>query len=153
MVGMAVIRRGDLEAGRHALSQWREAAETLVSHRTEQRSRASARDGVRHGSGDIEPDLPRQVWAMAVRYALHLLELRAPGPAVEVRVAPWGAVKILQGPDSDPHNLTPPDVVELDPPVWLRVACGITTWDDEVDAGHIREFDQRDNLSRLLPLV
>ena len=54
---------------------------------------------------------------MAVRYSLYLLEKKAPGEGVEVRVAPWGAIKILDGPASDPHNLTPPDVIELDPDV------------------------------------
>ena len=75
-----------------------------------------------------------------------------PGPGVEVRVAPWGAVKILDGPESDPHNLTPPDVIELDPEVWLRLACGITTWAEEKDAGHISAVGERDDLSDLLPL-
>ena len=89
---------------------------------------------------------------MAVRYSLHLLEHKAPGPSVEVRVAPWGAVKILDGPASDPHNLTPPDVIELEPNVWLRLACGITTWDEEQQAGHISAVGERDNLSELLPL-
>lgn len=59
---------------------------------------------------------------MAVRYSLYLLEKKAPGEGVEVRVAPWGAIKILDGPASDPHNLTPPDVIELDPDVWMRLA-------------------------------
>lgn len=63
---------------------------------------------------------------MAVRYSLHLLEKKAPGEGVEVRVAPWGAIKILDGPASDPHNLTPPDVIELEPDVWMRLAAGIT---------------------------
>lgn len=89
---------------------------------------------------------------MAVRYSLHLLECKAPGSSVEVRVAPWGAVKILDGPASDPHNLTPPDVIELEPNVWLRLACGITTWDEERQAGHISAVGERDNLSELLPL-
>ena len=66
--------------------------------------------------------------------------------------APWGAVKILDGPESDPHNLTPPDVIELDPEVWLRLACGITTWAEEKDAGHISAVGERDDLSDLLPL-
>lgn len=70
--------------------------------------------------------LPRQLWAMAVRYSLYLLEKKAPGEGVEVRVAPWGAIKILDGPASDPHNLTPPDVIELDPDVWMRLATGIS---------------------------
>lgn len=90
---------------------------------------------------------------MAVRFSLFLLERKAPGPSVEVRVAPWAAVKILDGPASDPHNLTPPDVIELDPEVWLRLACGITTWNEEKAAGHISAVGERDDLSSLLPLA
>ena len=81
---------------------------------------------------------------------------RSPGTgrqhATSPDVAPWGAVKILDGPESDPHNLTPPDVIELDPEVWLRLACGITTWAEEKDAGHISAVGERDDLSDLLPL-
>ena len=55
-------------------------------------------------------------------------------------------------PESDPHNLTPPDVIELEPEVWLRLACGITTWAEEKDAGHISAVGERDDLSDLLPL-
>ncbi|KAB8292056.1 hypothetical protein DSM100685_1068 [Bifidobacterium avesanii] len=100
----------------------------------------------------ISPDLPRPVWAMAVRYSLFLLEWRAPGEGVEVRVAPWGAIKILDGPASDPHNLTPPDVIELEPDVWLRLAAGVTAWSEEKDAGRITAVGERDDLSDLLPL-
>lgn len=89
---------------------------------------------------------------MAVRYTLHLLECRAPGEGVEVRVAPWGAIKILDGPASDPHNLTPPDVIELEPDVWLRLVSGVTTWDEEKTAGRISAVGERDDLSDLLPL-
>ena len=70
----------------------------------------------------VSPVLPRPVWAMAVRYSLFLLERRAPGPG------------------------------ELDPEVWLRLACGITTWAEEKDAGHISAVGERDDLSDLLPL-
>ncbi len=90
---------------------------------------------------------------MAVRYSLYLLEKKAPGEGVEVRVAPWGAIKILDGPASDPHNLTPPDVIELDPDVWMRLATGITSWGEEKDAGHITAVGERDDLSGLLPLA
>ena len=93
------------------------------------------------------------MWAWAVRYSLYLLERKAPGEGVEVRVAPWGAIKILDGPASDPHNLTPPDVIELKPDVWLRLACGITTWAEEKQAGRISAVGERDDLSGLLPLV
>ena len=138
MEHMAVILEKDLKRGHDALVQWRAAALEQADN-TPHRLTAS-------------PVLPRPVWAMAVRYSLFLLERRAPGPGVEVRVAPWGAVKILDGPESDPHNLTPPDVIELDPEVWLRLACGITTWAEEKDAGHISAVGERDDLSDLLPL-
>lgn len=135
---MAVILQKDLAAGKAALAQWGDAA------REAQSSAASALD--------VAPALPRPTMALAVRYSLHLLEQQAPGEGVEVRVAPYGAIKILEGPASDPHNLTPPDVIELEPAVWLRLACGITTWDEEHDAGHISAVGERDDLSTLLPL-
>lgn len=152
---MAVILERDLPRGREAFKRWAEAA----------REAANAVSGTGAGTDDydetgnaaarlaVRPELPRNVWAMAVRYSLFLLERRAPGPGVEVRVAPWGAVKILDGPESDPHNLTPPDVIELDPEVWLRLACGITDWAEEKDAGHISAVGERDDLSDLLPLA
>ncbi|MBQ1599894.1 MAG: hypothetical protein IIZ85_04520, partial [Bifidobacterium sp.] len=119
---MAVIRKTDIAAGMQAFDDWCAAAHALEG--TVPRTQ-------------IAPQLPRPMMALAVRYSLHMLELKAPGPGVEVRVAPWGAIKILDGPASDPHNLTPPDVIELDPSVWLRVASGVTTWNEERAAGHI----------------
>ncbi|PLS26623.1 serine-pyruvate aminotransferase [Bifidobacterium anseris] len=134
---MAAIHKKDLRAGMDAYDVWCDAARALVG--TE-------------AATDIAPALPRPTMALAVRYSLHMLELKAPGPGVEVRVAPWGAVKILDGPASDPHNLTPPDVIELEPAVWLRVASGITSWDEEREAGHISAVGERDDLSAILPL-
>ncbi|MBT1177104.1 sterol carrier family protein [Bifidobacterium callimiconis] len=129
---MASILKKDLPEGQRALEQWRRtAADDLAA----------------------TDDLPRRVWAMAVRYSLYLMERKAPGEGVEVRVAPWGAIKILEGPASDPHNLTPPDVIELEPDVWLRLVCGVSTWDEEKDAGHISAVGERDDLSDLLPLA
>ncbi|WEV47815.1 sterol carrier family protein [Bifidobacterium sp. ESL0690] len=137
---MAAIREQDISKGMAALDQWRKLADTHRGEPLEERLTFSP-DG-----------LPRNTWAMAVRYSLYLLENKAPGPGVEVRVAPWGAVKILDGPASDPHNLTPPDVIELDPDVWLRLACGLTNWSEEKDAGRISAIGERDDLSALLPL-
>lgn len=137
---MAAIREQDISKGMAALDQWRKAAD---AHRGEP---AEARLA-------FSPEgLPRNTWAMAVRYSLYLLENKAPGPGVEVRVAPWGAIKILDGPASDPHNLTPPDVIELEPDVWLRLACGLTSWAEEKDAGRITAVGERDDLTALLPL-
>lgn len=129
---MASILKKDLPEGKRALEQWR---------------RTAANDPAE------TDDLPRRVWAMAVRYSLYLMERRAPGEGVEVRVAPWGAIKILEGPASDPHNLTPPDVIELEPDVWLRLVCGVSTWDEEKNAGRISAVGERDDLSELLPLI
>lgn len=139
---MAAILERDMERGRKAYEQWRETAGKLL---------AECGDDDRRRLG-INPALPRSVWAMAVRYSLFLLERRVPGPGVEVRVAPWGAVKVLDGPQSDPHNLTPPDVIELEPEVWLRLATGITSWNEEKAAGHISAIGERDDLSNVLPL-
>ena len=140
MGGMAVIRESDLVRGREAWETWRREAQ------------AAAVQGDLRARLSVAPALPRPTMAMAVRFTLHLLEVKAPGPGVEVRVAPWGAVKILDGPESDPHNLTPPDVIELRPAVWLRLAAGITSWDEERETGHISAVGERDDLSRLLPL-
>ncbi|MFT8705161.1 sterol carrier family protein [Bifidobacterium aquikefiricola] len=140
---MAVIREKDIIVGEQSLQQWAASARDMISMHADARG----------GSHFVSPALPRPVWAMSVRYSLYLLQLRAPGPGVEVRVAPWGAVKILDGPASDPHNLTPPDVIELDPDVWLRLACGITQWAEEKQAGHISAIGERDDLSALLPLM
>lgn len=143
MGGMPVIREQDIDKGRDGLQQWRDKARAIA-----------AQDNNEAGRLAVSPDdLPRPVWAWAVRYSLYLLERKAPGEGVEVRVAPWGAIKILDGPASDPHNLTPPDVIELDPDVWLRLACGITTWAEEKQAGRISAVGERDDLSGLLPLV
>lgn len=137
---MAAIREQDISKGMRAFDAWREAASAHCNEPLEARLTFSP------------AALPRSTWAMAVRYSLYLLENKAPGPGVEVRVAPWSAVKILDGPASDPHNLTPPDVIELEPDVWLRMACGLTTWVEEKAAGHITAIGERDDLSALLPL-
>lgn len=136
---MAVIHQRDIQKGQLSLAQWCEAAGKLKD------------EGIPVLA--IMPELPRQIWAMATRYSLFLLERKAPGEGVEVRVAPWGAIKILDGPASDPHNLTPPDVIELSPEVWLRLASGITTWAGEKNAGNISAVSERDDLSTLLPLA
>ncbi|BDR52139.1 hypothetical protein KIM372_00460 [Bombiscardovia nodaiensis] len=139
---MSAIREQDMDEGRRDFLAWRDAAKELAAGAGSEAERLN-----------IEPDMPRKQLAMAVRYSLHMLEIKAPGPGVEVRVAPWGAIKILDGPASDPHNLTPPDVIELDPDVWLRMAAGVTTWAQEKAAGRISAVGERDDLHELLPLV
>ncbi|OJU40855.1 MAG: hypothetical protein BGN97_16860 [Microbacterium sp. 69-10] len=95
-------------------------------------------------------DTARPVTATAVRYLLQLLDEKAPGNSVEVRVPPFGAVQVVQGPR---HTRgTPPNVVEMDAATWVAVATGAQTWTDAVAAGRVSASGVRADLSDLLPL-
>lgn len=88
--------------------------------------------------------------ATAVRYLLQLLAEKAPGGAVEVRVPPFGAVQVIEGPR---HTRgTPPNVVETDPATWIALATGAERWADAVTAGRIRASGIRADLTDVLPL-
>lgn len=88
--------------------------------------------------------------ATAVRYLLQLLAEKAPGNTVEVRVPPFGAVQVLEGPR---HTRgTPPNVVETDPATWIALATGVEHWADAAAAGRIHASGTRADLSALLPL-
>lgn len=93
----------------------------------------------------------RETTATAVRYLLQALADRAPGNTVEVRVPPFGAVQVIEGPR---HTRgTPPNVIELDAATWVAIATGRSTWGDAVAGGHIHASGQRADLSALLPLL
>lgn len=88
--------------------------------------------------------------AMAVRYLLQLLDEKAPGNSVEVRVPPFGAVQVVQGPR---HTRgTPPNVMETDAATWIALATGAESWSDAVAAGRVSASGVRADLSDLLPL-
>lgn len=88
--------------------------------------------------------------ATAVRYLLQLLDEKAPGNSVEVRVPPFGAVQVVQGPR---HTRgTPPNVVEMDPATWIALATGAESWADAVAAGRVHASGTRADLDALLPL-
>ncbi len=88
--------------------------------------------------------------ATAVRYLLQLLVEKAPGNSVEVRVPPFGAVQVVEGPR---HTRgTPPNVIETDAATWIALATGQTAWADAVTAGTVRASGVRANLDGLLPL-
>jgi len=73
---------------------------------------------------------PRTATATAVRYLLQLLVEKAPGNSVEMRVPPFGAVQVIEGPR---HTRgTPPNVAAA--------------------AGRIVASGVRADLSALLPL-
>lgn len=88
--------------------------------------------------------------ATAVRYLLQLLVEKAPGNSVEVRVPPFGAVQVVEGPR---HTRgTPPNVVETDAATWIALAIGARSWSEAAAAGSIRASGTRADISALLPL-
>ncbi len=88
--------------------------------------------------------------ATAVRYLLQLLVEKAPGGAVEVRVPPFGAVQVIEGPR---HTRgTPPNVVETDAATWIALATGEQAWADAAASGRILASGIRADLTEVLPL-
>ena len=88
--------------------------------------------------------------ATAVRYLLQLLDEKAPGNSVEVRVPPFGAVQVIQGPR---HTRgTPPNVVEMDAATWIAVSTGVEAWADAAAAVRIHASGTRADLTDVLPV-
>jgi hypothetical protein len=109
----------------------------------------SALDAVR-ASRTAQAKPARTELATAVRYLLQLLDEKAPGNSVEVRVPPFGAVQVVQGPR---HTRgTPPNVIEMDAATWIDLATGVESWDDAVAAGRAHASGTRADLSDLMPL-
>ena len=89
--------------------------------------------------------------ALACRFTLQLLAKAAPGRSVEVRVPPFGAVQVIQGPS---HTRgTPPAVIEMSPEVWLELATGRMAWSEAVSQGIVDSSGHRANLQEWLPLA
>lgn len=104
----------------------------------------SAVRAVTAGSAD------RPTTALAVRWILQEFSRIAPGKSVEVRVPPFGAVQIVDGPG---HTRgTPPNVVELDAHTLVDLAVGAQSWDAAVSRGAVLASGTRASLSELVPL-
>ncbi|GAA1536379.1 hypothetical protein HD600_001519 [Microbacterium ginsengiterrae] len=109
----------------------------------------TALDAVRAATASDEKP-PRTALATAVRYLLQLLDEKAPGNSVEVRVPPFGAAQVVQGPR---HTRgTPPNVIEMDAATWIALATGQETWAAAVAAGRVQASGTRADLEGLLPL-
>jgi len=99
-------------------------------------------------AGDESP--ARSALATAVRYLLQLLAEKAPGHTVEVRVPPFGAVQVIEGPR---HTRgTPPNVIETDAATWIALATGAESWPDATASGRILASGTRADIAALLPL-
>jgi len=93
------------------------------------------------GKGDLR---------LLVKHYLALLETRAPGRSVEVRVPPYAAVQVVPGVR---HTRgTPPAVVETDAATIIALATGELTWHEAEAAGRVRASGERADLSPYLPL-
>jgi hypothetical protein len=88
---------------------------------------------------------------LLTKHYLALLEAKAPGYSVEVRVPPYGAVQAVEG---GRHTRgTPRAVVETDPETWLALATGNLSWEDAIACGKVRASGERTDLSQYLPLL
>lgn len=98
---------------------------------------------------DGEPE--RADLRLLVKHFMAVLEERAPGASVEVRVPPYAAVQVIPGVR---HTRgTPPAVVETDALTWIALASGARTWAEALASGTIMASGQRADLAPYLPLT
>lgn len=98
---------------------------------------------------EAEPD--KTDLRLLVKHYLAVLEARAPGHSVEVRVPPYAAVQVIPGVR---HTRgTPPAVVETDAATWIALASGAQTWAEASASGAVRASGQRADLAPYLPLT
>ena len=91
--------------------------------------------------------------ALAVRHVGGLLQERAPGHSIEVRIPGPAGLAIQCGEGPRHTRGTPPNVVETDPITFIELAAGRVPWDAAVRDGRVSASGLRADLSALLPLV
>jgi hypothetical protein len=105
---------------------------------------ADARARLDAGSAD-KADL-----RLLTKHYLALLEARAPGRSVEVRVPPYAAVQVVEGVR---HTRgTPPAVIETDAETWIALATGSLDWPAAAASARVRASGERADLAPYLPL-
>ena len=110
---------------------------------------AAARGRVAAAAERGEPG-DREDLRLLVKHFMAVLEQRAPGRSVEVRVPPYAPVQAVPGVR---HTRgTPPAVVETDAATFLGLATGELTWADAESAGRLRASGERADLTAYLPL-
>jgi hypothetical protein len=99
---------------------------------------------------DLAAALASEDHRALTKHFLAVLEHRAPGHSVEVRVPPYAAVQLIPGVR---HTRgTPPAVVEMDAGTWVALATGALTWQEAERAGRVRASGERADLTPYLPL-
>jgi len=87
---------------------------------------------------------------LLTKHYLALLETRAPGRSVEIRVPPFAAIQCIEGVR---HTRgTPPAVIETDPATWIALATGELGWEDAAASGRVSASGERTDLTPYLPL-
>ena len=127
----------------------------MASGRSSKQDPAATREAVAAVSAwlDGEGERPaRALLADACRRTARTLAEELPGKSVELRVPPFVAVQCVEGPR---HTRgTPPNVVEMGPEAWLRIATGRSTFEAEVAAGTIDASGSRaGEIARGLPVI
>lgn len=88
---------------------------------------------------------------LLTKHYLALLETKAPGKSVEVRVPPFAAIQCVPGVR---HTRgTPPAVIETDAATWIGLATGELTWSAAQGGGRISASGERADLAPYLPLA
>ena len=100
---------------------------------------------------DLDAPIDRGAMRLAVRHLAGLLESRAPGRSVELRVPPYAAVQCVAGPGHTRGN--PPNTVEAQPAAFVLVCTGRLAFATAVADGRFRVRGDRADLSIYLPLV
>ena len=87
---------------------------------------------------------------LLTKHYMAVLNERAPGHSVEVRVPPFAAVQVVEGVR---HTRgTPPAVVEMDADTWIAIARGELDWATAEAEGRVRASGERADLTPYLPL-
>ncbi|WGL52231.1 sterol carrier family protein [Nocardioides sp. BP30] len=87
---------------------------------------------------------------LLTKHYLALLESKAPGRSVEVRVPPFAAIQCVEGVR---HTRgTPPAVIETDALTWIGLATADLSFAEAVAQGRISASGERADLAPYLPL-
>lgn len=87
----------------------------------------------------------------ATRYLLQEIEKRFPGGTVELRVPPYGAIQCIAG--LDHRRGTPPNVVELEPELFIDLCLGSAKWQEGSRAGASVSGAMANEVASIFPLT
>ena len=98
-------------------------------------------------AADLKP--PRDIERAATKQILALVSAAAPGRSVELRIPPYAAIQVVEGPNH--RRGTPSAVVEMSARTLVQLAVGEVDWDSSVRNATVTASGERSNLSHLFP--